>query len=91
MKIETFAKNMAEKYKDSETKWLLDLKRLQIEGYSIIPTRDTMVTREDGIQKIFCSGCGREVIPHNGKILEYHGKTYCHHCIFRMVVERNLP
>ncbi len=83
MEIKDLAKNMAERYKEDERKWLLMLKRLEYQGYSIIPTNN--VNKKE---RFFCSNCGRELTE---PILENDRKPYCHHCIFKKVIERNLP
>ena len=87
--IEQIAKKMSQKYKDNEAKWLLDLKRLEANGYQISKVKYPF--KEEPTLHT-CEKCGNKILPdYNGQILQYHGKYFCHHCALSLILEDNKP
>lgn len=89
MQIYDIAKEMANKYEEKDLKWFLVLKRLECQGYMVIKKEDAIVTRDSSDEKHICTCCKKEIVPYHDGILEYHGEPYCHHCAFKLMLERH--
>ena len=86
MRIELVAKEMSQKYNESELKWVLVLKRLEQQGYDL--THKSLVI-DSPVQDKRCPRCLRKIDSNDNQ--EKHlinGVEYCSYCTLSILMKR---